>query len=42
MMNSYYWPNPFTYLGWGHHKFFAYCHVDQADMTEEDVIRNIL
>jgi hypothetical protein len=21
-MNPYYWPNPFTYLGWGHHKFF--------------------
>jgi hypothetical protein len=20
-MNSYYWPNPFAYLGWGHHKF---------------------
>jgi hypothetical protein len=21
VMNSYYWPNPFAYLGWGHHKF---------------------
>jgi hypothetical protein len=20
-MNQYYWPNPFAYLGWGHHKF---------------------
>jgi hypothetical protein len=20
-MNPYYWPNPFAYLGWGHHKF---------------------
>jgi hypothetical protein len=20
-MNSYYWPNLFAYLGWGHHKF---------------------
>jgi hypothetical protein len=20
-MNLYYWPNPFAYLGWGHHKF---------------------
>jgi hypothetical protein len=21
MMNPYYWPNSFAYLGWGHHKF---------------------
>jgi hypothetical protein len=21
MMNLYYWPNLFTYSGWGHHKF---------------------
>jgi hypothetical protein len=20
-INPYYWPNPFTYSGWGHHKF---------------------
>jgi hypothetical protein len=20
-MNQYYWPSPFAYLGWGHHKF---------------------
>jgi hypothetical protein len=20
-MNPYYWPNPFAYSGWGHHKF---------------------
>jgi hypothetical protein len=22
-MNLYYWPNPFAYLGWGHHKFLS-------------------
>jgi hypothetical protein len=22
-MNLYYWPNPFAYSGWGHHKFLS-------------------
>jgi hypothetical protein len=23
VLNPYYWPNPFAYLGWGHHKFLS-------------------
>jgi hypothetical protein len=39
-MNSYYWLNPFAYLGWGAPQVFANWQVDQVDMAEEDAIRN--
>jgi hypothetical protein len=32
--------NPFTYSCWGAPPVFAYLHVDQAYMAEEDAIRN--
>jgi hypothetical protein len=39
---SYYWPNPFAFLGWEAPQVFVYWHANQSYMAEKDQIRNDL